>query len=149
MGVGLAGMCVQPPLKQVPKGDWLCHRCVRDGINLEDLREARAATRAAEKAQPKVRGKKLFPGVVARRKRQGNQGYNGRVVVNKQGSGSRERVQLGKVRYIPHSGFKCYEILLQDGTVCRMSPVEVRHRLMPEGTAMRAQLCVLCVLPEV
>ncbi len=47
-GTGWHTMCLDPPLEAVPRGDWLCPRCIHDGVNVADLK----AMRVRQKAEP-------------------------------------------------------------------------------------------------
>jgi len=35
-------LCLQPPLTEIPEGDWLCPRCVQQGVTAEQLQDAAA-----------------------------------------------------------------------------------------------------------
>jgi hypothetical protein len=34
---GTPCVCIQPPLHSIPKDDWLCPHCVKDGVSITDL----------------------------------------------------------------------------------------------------------------
>ena len=41
-GTGWHTRCLTPKLTSIPRGDWLCPRCVSDGVTIADMRVVRA-----------------------------------------------------------------------------------------------------------
>eukprot|EP00983_Pelagomonas_calceolata_P013481 431329-Pelagomonas_calceolata.AAC.5 len=40
-GTGWHTMCLQHPLQSIPRGDWLCPRCIADGVSVAEKQCAR------------------------------------------------------------------------------------------------------------
>jgi len=131
-GTGWHTMCLQPPLTSIPRGDWLCPRCVHDGVSLADLRMARA--RAQPTAGPVLRGKPvpLFRDATARRRMQELKALEGRTVAHKEKRGGRTKAKLGTVSYLGVGiRDRCFKINFDDGSHAQFTANEVRDKLMP------------------
>ena len=130
-GTGWHTMCLDPPLTCVPKGDWLCPRCIKDGVTLEDVAALRAASTNATPVQAPV-PPALFRDAAARRRSQDQAVYDGRVIAMRAKKGA---TKLARVMYLgPAAGLKCYQATFEDGTFQQLSATEVKRRLMPAGT---------------
>jgi len=133
-GTGWHTMCLTPKLTSIPRGDWLCPRCVSDGMTIANLRVARA--QIAPQPGPLLRGKPvpLFQDATHRRRRQELRAFDGRTIAHKTRHGnSGEDSKLGRVAYIgDHAGLKCFKVVFTDGSTGEFSAVEIRNRLMPE-----------------
>ena len=134
-GTGWHTMCLNPALFAIPKDEWLCPRCMNDGVSVTDLKIRRA--HMEPEAGPLLRGRPvpLFRDAVSRRRNQELVAFEGRTIANKEKVGGRLTSRLGVVRYLgARAGLKCFEAKMEDGTVIKFSAAEVRHRLMPAGT---------------
>jgi len=130
-GTGWHTMCLDPPLACVPKDDWLCPRCVENGITLEDVAALRASTTNHVPVQAPV-PPALFRDAAARRRSQEQAAYDGRVIAMRAKKGA---TKLARVMYLgPAAGLKCYQATFEDGTFQQLSATEVKRRLMPAGT---------------
>jgi len=134
-GTGWHMACLDPPLIAVPKGDWICPRCVHDGVTLHDVAEEKERQRAAELASPTpaAGAASAFKDAAARRRATESAALSGRVIAV---SGKRgEPAKLAKLVYLGQSaGLKAFEGVFADGSKGRFSLTEVKRRLMPEGT---------------
>ena len=132
-GTGWHTTCLDPPLPAVPKGDWLCPRCVKDGVTLADV-EAERARQNAKLTSPQAptrRLEPLFKDAATRRRVHEQSAYDGRVIAANSRKGGKELVI---VKYLgPAAGLKCYEARLKRAVV-HYSATEVKRRLMPQGT---------------
>jgi hypothetical protein len=54
-GTGWHTMCLNPPLSCIPKDEWLCPRCMNDGVSIADLKVRRA--HMEPEAGPFLRGR--------------------------------------------------------------------------------------------
>ena len=117
-GTGWHTMCLTPKLTSIPRGDWLCPRCVSDGMTIANLRVARA--QIAPQPGPLLRGKPvpLFQDATHRRRRQELRAFDGRTIAHKTRHGnSGEDSKLGRVAYIgDHAGLKCFKVVFTDGS---------------------------------
>jgi len=133
-GTGWHTRCLTPKLTSIPRGDWLCPRCVSDGVTIADMRVVRA--QITPQPGPLLRGKPvpMFQDATHRRRRQELRAFDGRTIAHKTRHGnSGEDSKLGRVAYIEdHAGLKCFKVVFTDGSTGKFSAVEIRNRLMPE-----------------
>ena len=133
-GTGWHTMCIQPPLQSIPKEEWLCPRCVKDGVTLADLRIKRAQQNPVPGPMLRGRPVPIFQDADSRRREQEHRAFEGRKVVIKEKHGRQETSKLGTVKYKgPGSGLKCFRVTYGRGQRVDMSATEVRRRLMPTG----------------
>ena len=133
-GTGWHTMCLQPPLQSIPRGDWLCPRCIADGVSMADLRAVRKNQVPAPGQLLRGRPVPLFQDAVSRRRSQELAAFEGRTVAHKDKQGGQLRSRLGRVHYLgAGAGLKCFRVIFEDGSSMTMSGVEVRNRLMPEA----------------
>jgi len=127
-------MCLTPKLTSIPRGEWLCPRCVSDGVTFADLRVVRA--QITPQPGPMLRGKPvpLFQDGTHRRLSQELRAFDGRTTVHKTRHGnSGEDSKLGRVAYIgDHAGLKCFKVGFTDGSrrVQRSGDQEPAHARM-------------------
>eukprot|EP00983_Pelagomonas_calceolata_P066096 1148865-Pelagomonas_calceolata.AAC.2 len=133
-GTGWHTMCLQPPLQSIPRGDWLCPRCIADGVSVADLRALRRNQVPVPGQLLRGRHVPSFQDVVSRRRSQKLAAFEGRTVAHKERHGGHLRSRLGKVHYLgAGAGLKCFRVIFEDGSSMNMSRVEVQNRLMPEA----------------
>ena len=88
--------CLEPALKSVPKGDWLCPTCVKLGIE--------PAVKTATAAEPEVSRKRLFASKAQREAAAQAAQLDGSTVVRAMRSGQGRKAQLqnvtGKLKYV-------------------------------------------------
>jgi len=116
-GTGWHTMCLDPPLEAVPRGDWLCPRCIHYGVNVADLKAMR--TRQKAEPGPLLRGRpvRIFRDAVARRRIQELQAFQGRTGACKEQHGRRTITKLGVVHYEgARAGLKCFRVVFRDGS---------------------------------
>jgi hypothetical protein len=106
--------CLNPKLNKVPKDDWLCPRCVEDGVTVEDLRVIRAQTTPTP--GPLLRGKPvpLLPDATFRRRRQELWAFHGHDIAHKTRVSGKAVSKLGNVHN--HVGLKCFRMKFKDGS---------------------------------
>ncbi len=51
-GTGWHMACLTPPLNKVPNGDYVCPRCPRDGVTVQDIAEERKRQKALQETNP-------------------------------------------------------------------------------------------------
>jgi hypothetical protein len=78
--------CLDPPLTQVPDGDWICPTCVAQGLTLADVRRRQrdweaqqAANQRTERLTPSVKQAAALDGSWLRYQQRGAAGWRGRV----------------------------------------------------------------------
>jgi len=143
---GIPCACLTPKLTSVPRGDWLCPRCVSDGVTIADLRVGGAYS--TPQPGPLLRGKPvpLFQDATHRRRRQELRAFDGRTIAHKTRHGnSGENSKLGTVAYIgDHAGLKCFQVVFTDGRTGEFSTVrgdqEPAHARMSNPTRARGSV---------
>jgi len=82
-GTGWHTKCLTPKLTSIPRGDWLCPRCVSDGVTTAELRVVKALI--TPQPGPLLRGKPvpLFQDATPRRRRQELRAFDGRTIAHK------------------------------------------------------------------
>eukprot|EP00983_Pelagomonas_calceolata_P015839 502103-Pelagomonas_calceolata.AAC.1 len=130
-GSGWHTMCLQPPLQSILRVDWLCPRCIADGVSVADLR----AVRKNQVPAPgqllrggfvlQIRVVPLFQDVVSCRRSQELAAFEVRTVAHKERHGGQLRSRLGRVHYSgAGAGLKCFQVMFEDGRSMTMSGVE-------------------------
>lgn len=56
-GTGWQMMCLTPKLISVPRDEWLCPRCIEDGVTVHDVRAVREQTKHTSQPGPFYEGK--------------------------------------------------------------------------------------------
>jgi hypothetical protein len=132
-GAGWRTYCLQPPLKSVPKGAWVCPDCARGGITAEHI-EARPIS-VAPAPSPTV-----FPSAVQRRRRDAAAALDGKKV--RQDPNTLEPLwQEVALRYLgPSAGPQPLEALYTNGTTERFTPARVKPWLLTDSDVVHAHV---------
>ncbi len=129
--------CLTPPLNKVPRGDYVCPHCNRDGVTVQDVAEERKRQRALQETNPAPLQPTapLFRDAAARRRKHEQSVFDSRIVAVKERKG--EDKKLAVLTYLgANAGLKSYRAKFGDGSSTLLSPTEVKRGLMPEGTTL-------------
>jgi hypothetical protein len=134
--------CLEPPLADVPAGDWLCPTCSGQGISQQQLNAKRAVTEQLLQQQQQAAGteRRMFPSALQRRQDAQRQLLSGRRIFKTNPAlfkGPGAPVQ-GVVRYLGPGVPASFVIEYDDGTEERLSNRQMGHRhkwLLPTAAA--------------
>jgi hypothetical protein len=126
--------CLQPVLISVPKGVWLCPRCVTLGVDRSTI-ELRAAARETAPVSPPQ--PVLFPNAPMRRRDEAAAAFHGRVITRTFSVGGRPATHWGSVAFLGAEARPYYfRVTYQDGDIEDVTLARLLPWLCPPGTAL-------------
>ncbi|KAF8056149.1 pol [Scenedesmus sp. PABB004] len=130
--------CLEPSLDQVPEGDWMCPRCVADGVTQQQLQ---AAVRQRQAREQRDEGANLYPDRAMRERDEAAKQLHGRLVrqhfVDRQ-TGQR-RLFWGRAHFMGEQRRPAYfDVCWEDGDVYRYATAELTKILTPQDTLLPA-----------
>jgi hypothetical protein len=135
--------CLEPPLEDVPAGDWLCPACSSKGVTQQQLAAKRAATEQLLQQQQQAAGteRRMFPSALQRRQDAQRQLLSGRRIYKTNPAlsrGSGVPVQ-GVVQYLGPDTPTTFLVRYDDGTEEALTNRQMGHRqkwLLPSAAAL-------------
>jgi hypothetical protein len=130
--------CLDPKLTAVPDGDWLCPRCVSDGITAAQLQSAvtQRKTQQALDAAPN-----LFPDKAMRQRDSTAGQLHGRLIKQsfRDRSTNRLRPFWGRLHYMGEQRRpRYYDVYFEDGDVYQYTVAEAKKHLQPPHVVLPA-----------
>jgi hypothetical protein len=129
--------CLEPALTAVPDGDWLCPRCVSEGVTAAQLQSAIAQR---ETQQMLDAAPNLFPDKAMRQRDATASQLHGRLIKQSfvDPTTRKQRPYWGRVHYMGEQRRPRYfDVHFEDGDIYQYTTAEVKKYLQPPG----------CVLP--
>eukprot|EP00882_Tetradesmus_deserticola_P002735 GHRQ01002908.1.p1 GENE.GHRQ01002908.1~~GHRQ01002908.1.p1 ORF type:complete len:1949 (-),score=411.99 GHRQ01002908.1:1876-7140(-) len=131
-------LCLEPPLAAVPNTDWLCPRCVAEGITAAQLQSA-VAQRDTQQAHDAASN--LFPDKAMRQRDAVASQLHGRLVKQNFIDPSTKKLRpfWGKLHYMGDQRRPRYfDVHFEDGDVYQYTTAEVKKHLQPRGSVLPA-----------
>ena len=126
--------CLQPPLDAVPDGNWLCPRCVAEGVTQEQLRARVAERQAQQEADAELPN--LYPDRAMRGRDERARALHGRLIkqrfvdpATRQPRDFWGRAFFQGPLHRPHY----FLVHFEDGDTCTHTYDSLRKLLQPEG----------------
>jgi hypothetical protein len=125
--------CLEPPLTEVPAGNWLCPRCVADGITPAQLQAAVAQRQTRQAVDAPAN---LYPDKAMRQRDDAAKQLHGRLI--KQNFVDPATRQLrpfwGRVHFMGELRRPAYfDVHFEDGDIYAYTTAEVKKHLQPVG----------------
>eukprot|EP00882_Tetradesmus_deserticola_P004102 GHRQ01004333.1.p1 GENE.GHRQ01004333.1~~GHRQ01004333.1.p1 ORF type:complete len:150 (+),score=45.54 GHRQ01004333.1:379-828(+) len=131
-------LCLEPPLAAVPNTDWLCPKCVAEGITAAQLQSA-VAQRDTQQAHDAASN--LFPDKAMRQRDAVASQLHGRLVKQNFIDPSTKKLRpfWGKLHYMGDQRRPRYfDVHFEDGDVYQYTTAEVKKHLQPRGSVLPA-----------
>lgn len=128
---------LDPPLTEVPEGDWICPRCVLDGITESQL-HAKIARRSTEQ-QLNAGSPNLYPDKQMRQRDAAAQQLHGRLILQNfmDPVTKRLRPYWGRLHFKGDKRRPRYfDVHFEDGDIHDYTMTEVKPYLQPDGTVL-------------
>jgi hypothetical protein len=123
--------CLNPPLEEVPEGDWLCPDCTAAGVTFDTLREKRQRFVADTQSRPAL---ELPSRSRIAKARQYADLWHGKAIMHV----SRGRPRYGRVLFQGILHEKWFKICWQDGTETEHNATMLRHVFLVDESALPA-----------